>query len=85
MGGFSSKHAERYEDKDGRSRAEKLCRRQACAIQNCLASRGYQQEKCQQVIDEYYECVARMEGKVEERKTDGRRKPDPQPTDGKKS
>jgi len=32
------------------------CKPQACAIQNCLQSNGYNESKCSQLIDELYAC-----------------------------
>lgn len=32
------------------------CKPQACAIQNCLESNGYNESKCTKIIDELYKC-----------------------------
>eukprot|EP00526_Cylindrotheca_closterium_P027194 CAMPEP_0113646142 /NCGR_PEP_ID=MMETSP0017_2-20120614/24359_1 /TAXON_ID=2856 /ORGANISM="Cylindrotheca closterium" /LENGTH=50 /DNA_ID=CAMNT_0000557991 /DNA_START=49 /DNA_END=198 /DNA_ORIENTATION=+ /assembly_acc=CAM_ASM_000147 len=45
---------------DGRSEAEKLCSKQACAIQYCLNRYKLQEKKCKDVIDEYNQCVAKV-------------------------
>ncbi|KAF4127990.1 Mature-T-Cell Proliferation I type [Phytophthora infestans] len=37
---------------------ERVCKKQACAIQFCLQRRGYQESKCADVIKRYYDCCA---------------------------
>ncbi|KAH7274613.1 Cx9C motif-containing protein 4, mitochondrial [Fusarium solani] len=36
--------------------AKPACHPRACAIQNCLTRNGYNEEKCQTVIRQLYEC-----------------------------
>ncbi|UPK98699.1 hypothetical protein LCI18_009634 [Fusarium solani-melongenae] len=36
--------------------AKPACHPRACAIQNCLTRNGYNQDKCQTVIRQLYEC-----------------------------
>jgi hypothetical protein len=43
---------------DIESRARSQCHSKACAIQDCLQKRGYDQQKCQSIIDAYNKCVA---------------------------
>jgi len=35
---------------------EKYCKRQACAIQFCLAKHRFQQQRCDPVIDDFENC-----------------------------
>lgn len=35
---------------------EQPCKKQACAIQFCLQRRNYQESKCVDVIQRYYDC-----------------------------
>lgn len=35
---------------------ERMCKKQACAIQFCLQRRNYQENKCAEVIKRYYDC-----------------------------
>lgn len=45
---------------------EAPCKKQACAIQFCLQRRNYQESRCADVIQRYYECcrsVTRAAGK----------------------
>ncbi|KAG2935539.1 hypothetical protein PC119_g134 [Phytophthora cactorum] len=37
---------------------ERVCKKQACAIQFCLQRRNYQESKCAEVIKRYYDCCA---------------------------
>ncbi|CAI5737308.1 unnamed protein product [Hyaloperonospora brassicae] len=37
---------------------ERMCKKQACAIQVCLRRREYQESKCAAVIKRYYDCCA---------------------------
>uniref|UniRef100_M4B4Z9 Cx9C motif-containing protein 4, mitochondrial n=1 Tax=Hyaloperonospora arabidopsidis (strain Emoy2) TaxID=559515 RepID=M4B4Z9_HYAAE len=37
---------------------ERVCKKQACAIQFCLQRHGYQESKCAAVIKQYYDCCA---------------------------
>ncbi|RLN48840.1 hypothetical protein BBJ28_00003129 [Nothophytophthora sp. Chile5] len=37
---------------------ERVCKKQACAIQFCLQRRNYQESKCADVIKRYYDCCA---------------------------
>ncbi|KAI8687976.1 hypothetical protein NCS55_00050100 [Fusarium keratoplasticum] len=36
--------------------AKPACHPRACAIQNCLTRNGYNEDKCQTVIRQLYEC-----------------------------
>ncbi|KAJ4173423.1 Cx9C motif-containing protein 4, mitochondrial [Fusarium falciforme] len=36
--------------------AKPACHPRACAIQNCLTRNGYNEDKCQNVIRQLYEC-----------------------------
>lgn len=35
---------------------ERLCKKQACAIQFCLQRSGYQERKCADAIARYFDC-----------------------------
>lgn len=35
---------------------ERVCKKQACAIQFCLQQRSYQEHRCADVIKRYYDC-----------------------------
>lgn len=37
---------------------ERVCKKQACAIQFCLQRRNYQESKCADVIKRYYDCCS---------------------------
>ncbi|GAO46644.1 DUF1903-domain-containing protein [Saitoella complicata NRRL Y-17804] len=36
------------------------CHAHACAIQNCIQKNGFNQNKCEGLIDKLYECCARF-------------------------
>ncbi|KAF1334290.1 Transmembrane protein, partial [Globisporangium splendens] len=43
-------------DGEGGGICERLCRKQACAIQFCLQRSGYQEHKCAAIIQQYHDC-----------------------------
>ena len=44
---------------------QKLCKKQACAIQWCLAKRNHKEIYCKAEIDSWKECVDKVKSKVE--------------------
>ncbi|KDE09628.1 hypothetical protein MVLG_00035 [Microbotryum lychnidis-dioicae p1A1 Lamole] len=36
------------------------CQSEACAIQDCLMAKNYQETQCQDVIDRLYQCCEKM-------------------------
>ncbi|UIZ29569.1 hypothetical protein KXD40_002996 [Peronospora effusa] len=51
---------------------ERVCKKQACAIQFCLQRHDYQESKCAAVIKQYYNCcAAAMEAEEKTRKPTG--------------
>lgn len=43
-----------------------VCRKEACRIQTCLQENGYQQEKCQDVINKLIKCCLEKTGAEED-------------------
>uniref|UniRef100_K3WUV0 Cx9C motif-containing protein 4, mitochondrial n=1 Tax=Globisporangium ultimum (strain ATCC 200006 / CBS 805.95 / DAOM BR144) TaxID=431595 RepID=K3WUV0_GLOUD len=52
----SSKSKTSEDNEGGGGICERLCRKQACAIQFCLQRSGYQERKCAAVIQQYHDC-----------------------------
>lgn len=54
------------------SLSQKLCTKQACLIQWCLAKNNHQQSRCQDVIDNWKECVVEANKLEQEMKENNR-------------
>ncbi|GMI00083.1 hypothetical protein TrLO_g11766 [Triparma laevis f. longispina] len=50
------------------SEAEKFCVKEACLIQKCLARNGSREEKCDDVIEFWRDCVTRNQIRLEKKK-----------------
>eukprot|EP00804_Cyclotella_cryptica_P000882 CCRYP_001121-RA/>CCRYP_001121-RA protein AED:0.08 eAED:-0.10 QI:0/-1/0/1/-1/0/1/0/76 len=50
----------RQAQKDDAPPEQKLCAKQACAIQWCLAKRDHKEHLCKAVIDEWKECCEKV-------------------------
>ncbi len=50
----------RQAQKDDAPPEQKLCAKQACAIQWCLAKRDHKEELCQNVIEEWQTCCEKV-------------------------
>ena len=50
----------RQAQNDNASPEQKLCAKQACAIQWCLAKRNHKEHLCQHVIDEWKLCCEKV-------------------------
>lgn len=42
---------------------QKLCQKQACAIQWCLAKRDHKEKYCKAYIDDWQDCVDKVKAK----------------------
>ncbi|KAL7436421.1 hypothetical protein ACHAXH_004504 [Discostella pseudostelligera] len=54
----------RQAQKDDAPPEQKLCAKQACAIQWCLAKRDHKEELCQHIIDEWQTCCEKVRAAV---------------------
>lgn len=50
----------RQAQKDDAPPEQRLCAKQACAIQWCLAKRDHKEHLCRAVIDEWESCCAKV-------------------------
>jgi len=60
MSSVSKDKGRRSVQKSGVSQEEKLCGKQACKIQWCLAKRGHKEHLCQPYIDEWKLCCEKV-------------------------
>ena len=62
----------RQAQKDDAPPEQKLCAKQACAIQWCLAKRDHKEHLCQAVIDDWQACVDKVRAAVAAKEQDGK-------------